>query len=131
YLKENEEEYKTVVLDHVTGFQDLVQKEILGLEEIPVVKNWGLATQQDYGQCVTQCKELLRALLSLNQNVVVIAQEREFNVDSDDKLLKPFVASGLTPSLLGWLNTAVDYICQTYIRPKFKIKKSIKNEGTK
>lgn len=51
-------------------------------------------------------------------NVVIIAQEREFNVESDSELIAPSVGAALTPSLTGWLNPAVDYICQTYIRPK-------------
>jgi len=111
-------QFKTVVLDHATGFQDLVLKEILGLEEIPAQKTWGLASQQQYGQLALQCKEFLRALLGLSSHVVIVAQEREFNTEGTSDLILPSVGSGLTPSLTGWLNTAVDYICQTYIRLK-------------
>jgi hypothetical protein len=50
--------------------------------------------------------------------VVLVAQEREFNVDSDSDLVMPYVASAMTPSCVGWLNPAVDYIAQTRIRPK-------------
>lgn len=124
------DQYETVVLDHVTGFQDLVLKEILGIEEIPVQKGWGLASQQQYGQCTQQCKEILRTLLSLPQNVVIIAQEREFNTDNENtsELLSPVVGAALTPSLVGWLNPACDYICQTFLRPQM-ITKTVKMGG--
>ncbi len=123
--------FKTLILDHATGFQDQVLKELLGLDEIPVQKGWGLASQQQYGQLTQQVKEYLRALLSLDCNVVIIAQEREFNTDSESDLISPFVGAGLTPSLTGWLNTAVDYICQTYIRQKEEVKKTTLHQGKK
>lgn len=122
--QEEEQKFKTLVLDHSTGLQDLVLAEILGLDpdDMPVQKSWGLATQQQYGQCTAQCKEYLRALLGLSCNVVIIAQEREFNTDNEAaEFLAPTVGAALSPSLTGWLNTAVDYICQTYIRQKTEI----------
>jgi energy-coupling factor transporter ATP-binding protein EcfA2 len=116
-------QYGTIVLDHASGYQDLVLRDILGLEEIPAQKSWGLATQQQYGQCAMQVKESLRALLGLNTNVVIIAQEREFKDEGNsDSLVMPTVGAGLTPSIAGWLYTAVDYICNTFIRQKEIIK---------
>ena len=116
-------QYGTIVLDHASGFQDLVLKEILGLDEMPAQKSWGLATQQQYGQCAMQVKEHLRSLLSLSCNVVIIAQERESNTDADSgSLLMPSVGAGLSPSIAGWLYTAVDYICNTFIRQQEVIK---------
>jgi hypothetical protein len=56
-------------------------------------------------------------------NVVIVAQEREFNTEDNNDLLMPFVASALTPSVVGWLNPACDYIGQTFIRQKEVIKK--------
>lgn len=118
------EAYKTVVLDHATGLQDLVLKEILGLDELPAQKTFGMATQQQYGQCTLQTKELLRALLGLSQNVVIVAQEREFNNDTESDLISPTVGAGLSPSLAGWLNQAVDYIVQTFLRQKEEIREA-------
>jgi hypothetical protein len=120
WLKANPDEYSTVVLDHATGLQDLNLKEILKLDQLPAQLSWGLATQQQYGQLALQMKEHLRSLLDLPQNVVIVAQEREFNTESSDSLLMPYVASALSPSIVGWLNPACDYICQTFIRPKFE-----------
>jgi len=116
--------YKTVVLDTATGLQDLILKEILGLEELPVQKSWGMATRDQWSQCALQTKERLRQLLGLDCHVVILAQEREFNVETDaSDLLMPYVASALTPSVTGWLNPACDYICQTFIRPKVGVKR--------
>lgn len=112
--------FKTVVLDHVTGYQDLCLKEILGLQEIPVQKSWGLASQAQYGQCVTQCKEAFRHLLNLNANVVFIGQERTFGEGKESEVIDPTVGVNLMPQLAQWLNPAVDYIGQTCIRPKLR-----------
>lgn len=114
----NSSKFATIVLDHASGLQDLVLKEILGLQELPVQRSWGMAQQQQWGQCTLQCKELLRAILNSCNNVVIVAQEREFNTDSVDGSISPSVGAGLTPSLTGWLNTAADYICQTFIRQR-------------
>lgn len=112
------EKYKTVVLDHASGLQDRVLAELLDMKDIPVQKSWGLASQQQYGQCTAQCKEFFRALLSLPQNVVIIAQEREFNTESETEFIQPSVGAALSPSLTGWLNPACDYVCQTFLRQR-------------
>ncbi|MCK9568793.1 ATP-binding protein [Candidatus Pacearchaeota archaeon] len=119
--------FKTVVLDTASMLQDLILREILGLEELPAQKFWGMATREQYGQCSLQTKERLRALLDLSTkaaiNVVIVAQEREFNTEDTSNLLMPFVASSLTPSVVGWLNPACDYIGQMFIRQKEVIQK--------
>jgi hypothetical protein len=127
-IEEAAPDYATVVLDHVSGLQDYTLKEILGLEELPAQKSWGMATQGDYGTSTTMCKEYLRALLNLKGNVVIVGQERvnglEESVDSD--IIKPTIGVAVTPSLAGWLNPAVDYIFQTFKMPKTrKVKKII------
>lgn len=125
YLKDaGSSEYRTVVLDHASGLQDMTLKEILGLSELPAQKTWGMASQQQYGQSTTMCKEYLRALLGLDCNVVIIAQERTFGDSEGSDVVNPTVGAGLTPSLTGWLNQAVDYIAQTFIRQKEEVKES-------
>jgi phage nucleotide-binding protein len=121
WLKSEDTGYNTVVLDHLTRYQDLILKEILGLSEIPEQKSWGLASQQDYGQCALQFKERISGLLSLKQNVVLVAQERDFNTDQESDILMPYVASSLSPSIVGWLNPACDYICNTFLQGKTAI----------
>jgi len=117
------EEYKTVVLDHVTGFQDKVLAEVLGIEDIPAQKGWGLASQQDYGQMSLQCKQLFRQAFSLSCNVVFVGQDKENNVDSESEILTPYVGIALSPSLAGWLYPAADYVCHTFIRPETELRK--------
>lgn len=115
--------YKTVCQDTAGGLQDLILKEVLNLEEIPVQKTWGLTDRQTWGTIGIQFKERMRELLDLSDlkkmSVVVIAHERNFDDESKDgELLNPVVGAALTKSAATWLNGAVDYICQTFIRDK-------------
>ena len=122
---ESSKGFQTIVLDHVSGLQDLVLKEILGLEEIPAQKGWGLASQQQYGQCTAQCKEYLRAMLNLNCNVVIIGQERTFGGKEDgisSDIIQPTVGVAVVPSLAGWLNPACDFVLQMFKRPRMVTK---------
>jgi hypothetical protein len=125
-----EENFATVVLDHVTGLQDMVLKEVLGLDEIPIQKSWGLATQQQYGTCILRCKELLSALLSVQANVVLVAQEKDFNTDSEGDLIAPAVGAALTPSLCGWANSVCDYIVNTFLRQHEEVRSKNVNGKT-
>ncbi len=120
----------TIVLDHVSGFADLLLKEVLGLDEIPAQKGWGLAAQQQYGQATMQAKEYLRAMLNLACNVVIIGQERVFNAkdEGSSDLLQPTVGVAVSPSLAGWLNPACDYVLQAFKRPRME-EKTVKVGG--
>lgn len=124
--------YKTVVLDHVTSFADLILKDILGLDEIPVSKTFGLAHQQDYGQMTNQGKQIIRSLLSVPANIVVVAQERKDNADAQsDSIIQPFIGAELTPKFAAWLHASFDYVCQTFIRPKTEKMKTVLGKGPK
>lgn len=114
--------YKTIVLDHASGLQDLVLKELLGLDELPVQKSFGLASQQTYGQCTQMVKEYCRAMLNLSCNVVIVAQQRTFGGKDeglDPELIKPTVNAGLVPSMVSWLNSSCDYCVNTFIQAKY------------
>lgn len=117
-----ESEYKTVVLDHGTHLQDLALKETLGLEEIPVQKTWGIASQQQYGQVGIMMKEYLRSLFELPKHVVIVTQEREFGTDLETNLIAPSVGVALSPSVAGWLHSSADYIVETFIRKRKEVK---------
>lgn len=121
-------EFKTVVLDHATHLQDLTLKEVLGLEEVPVQKSWGIATQQQYGQVGIMMKEYLRSLLELQTHVVIVTQEREFGTEGDSELIAPTVGAALSPSIAGWLHSSADYILETFIRRQ-RIVKEVKIGG--
>lgn len=125
-VAEAQRKYRSVGLDTAGGLQDLILKEILGLDEIPVQKTWGIAKQQDWGTCGAQLKERLRMLLNLADSnlldVMVIAHERNFNEEASD-LMTPTVGAALTPSAAGWLNGACDYVCQTFVREEVEFSK--------
>lgn len=132
YAKDSE--YDTVVLDHVTTFQDMVLGEILEIDEIPEQKHWGLATQQEYGQCTAQCKQHLKKFMDLTEygkNAIVIAQERAFDIDEDNELIEPSIGAALSPSLAGWVHHTADYIVQTYIRQRVVTKTTKAMKGKK
>lgn len=112
----------TIVLDHASGLQDLTLKEILGVDQLPAQRRWGDASRQQYGQSTMQCKELLRRMLGLPKcNIVIVAQERSFGDDENADQIAPHVGPGMSPSLAAWLNPAVDYIGNTYIRQKEEV----------
>lgn len=109
--------FKTIGLDHVTGYSDLMLKRILNLEDVPAQMGWGTATQQQYGELGAGLKERLRDLLSLSCNVVINSQERESNTEGDKhEMLMPSVSFALTPSVAGWLGPAVDYLVYSFVR---------------
>ncbi len=114
------EAFKTIVLDHASGFQDLTLREILGVDELPAQKSWGMASQQQYGQSTLMCKGSFRALLSLDCNVIIIAQERVFGDESNSEITAPNIGAALTPAVTSWLNPACDYVVQTFIRAKME-----------
>ncbi len=122
YQRESDH-YKTIVLDGVTKFQDLVMMKVVGLKDAPVQLNWGIASQQDWGVIANEFKEHLRQLLRLAEsgcNIVVLGGERAFNTDAEQELLAPAVMIALTPSCTGWLHEVCDYNVHSFIKRKTK-----------
>jgi hypothetical protein len=128
------DKYKTVALDGAGGLQDMIMKEILGLDDVPVEKSWGMAVREQWQSCGVQTKERLRKLLDLadkyGTHIVIIAHERNFNDEGGSDLIFPTVGASLTPSTAGWLNGACDYLCQTFLREQ-TVKKEVKVAGKK
>lgn len=115
------ERYKTAVLDTAGGFQDLILKEVVGLEDVPVSKTWGLVQQREWGMIGSQFKERMTKLFRLadeeNINIVVIAHERNFTAeDVPADIMLPSIGSALSPGSATWLNGACDFVCQAFIR---------------
>lgn len=117
--------YRSAALDTAGGLQDLLLKEVTGLSEVPLNRNWGIASQQQWGQVTGQTKEYLAKLFAfaddpaLAMNVVVIAHERTFGGSQDEgaaDIVAPVVGASLTPQAARWLDGAVDYLCQTFKR---------------
>jgi len=113
--------FRTLVLDHATGYQDMILKEVCGLTKIPEQKGWGTASQQQYGTISTQFRENLRALLSVAQNVVIVAHQKTFGGEGEGSdVIEASVGAALMPSLTNWTNGAVDYIMQTFKRSEMR-----------
>lgn len=117
--------YQTVVIDHLTGVQDLRLAEILGLDEIPTQKSWGLADRQQYGQRSNNIKDYLRSYIDLvDKKVVFVSQEKALEVNEESELdILPTVGPALSESVLAWLNPASNYIARTFITPKMQTRK--------
>lgn len=127
-------DYATGILDTAGGLQDIILKEILGVNELPIQKGWGTASRDQWATCGMQTKQRLKDFLDLSDvqdmDIVVIAHERNFDADNDSDVIFPTVGSALTPSVAGWLNGACDYIGQTHIREQVETK-PIKIAGVK
>jgi hypothetical protein len=131
------EKYTTLVLDTAGGLQDLITKEVLNLDELPVQKNWGMADKATWGIIGAQVKERLHQLFDVSdryaKNTVVIAHERNFKEDTDgpgSDLLLPAIGAALSPGPAMWLHAKADYVGQTFIRPE-KVKKRVEVAGQK
>lgn len=119
------DKYTTVTLDHVTEFGNCVLSAILGLERLPEQNSWGMAKQEDYQQMGIQVKEYLRELLSLKQNVIIIAQERVYNQRDETATdsIDPYVSAASSPAITSWLAPACDYIIRMYKKRRVEIVK--------
>lgn len=119
--------YQSAGLDTGGGLQDLILKEVLDLDDVPVQRTYGMGTgkfkdgRQMWGVVGMQFKERVVKFLKLAEDclihIVVIAHERNFNdEEKQHELMTPTVGAALTPSVTGWLNGACDFICQTFKR---------------
>jgi len=134
--------YKTVCIDHAGGLQDMILKEILGLDELPIQRTFGMAKRDDWMACSAQTKERLNAHLHLAEthsiNAVVIAHERDFSKKGDEaestasdlERSLPQIGAYVQPAVKDWLDGACDYICQTFIRDKVIYEKSVMDDGS-
>jgi hypothetical protein len=110
------QDFSTLVVDHSSGYQDLICREILGIDELPATRSWGMMTQAQWGQSNRMCIDAFRQLLSTDKHVVIVAQERTSAPEDPNGILPTRVGPALTPGLTGWLRPACDYVCQTFKR---------------
>lgn len=115
-------QYKTIVLDGGTKFQDLVVKKHMGMEDVPVQQTWGMVPQADWNLIGITVKTYLRNLLRLagdGTHVVIVAGERALGEGSDNKtsVQAPRVMAAFTPSITGWVHDVCDFNVSTFKRP--------------
>ncbi len=142
WLKKHPNAYKTVIIDTVSMWQNMVITELVGDKgrKGKAAGDWGSMTQKNWGKVAGVMKEWLvnyRDLAKeLEINVVFIAQDRVFNMSDDendrDDQIAPEVGPALSPAVAKVLNAAVSVIGNTFIRTRKKIKevkgKKIKEE---
>lgn len=146
-IEEGVSKFKTIVLDTITELQNLILMEHLNLEKVPTQLDWGMASQQDWGQIANKTKEAMQRFLNGLEGVnrIILAQQRIFAPKDADEYeseldLAPRIASALTPASAGWLAPQCDYVMQTFQRRKTvtkvvkvgrkKVKKVVPVEGT-
>lgn len=115
--------YKTIVIDHLSGIQDLRIAEILGLEEIPVQKNWGMAGRDEWTERALNMKTYLRRFLDLvEKKVVFVSQELSIEPQegASDLDILPSVGPYLSGSVVEWFNPACNFIVRTFIKQRTK-----------
>lgn len=119
--------YQTHVLDTCTSLQDVILRELMGLEDAPVQLNWGSVSQEFYRDRSEQAKEVMRLYRDLPANTVFIAQEKDHNPPKEErnKLLRglqteSFFAADMGGATVKWMHDACDYIGQLYIAKEVK-----------
>jgi len=132
WLKKNPGNYGTIVIDTITGAQDMALKKVLeGTDKDPdKAGEWGVMTKRQWGQAASLMKSWITNIRSLTDDgveVVFNAQERIFNSEDEadpEEQLAPEVGARLMPSVRDHLNASVHVIGNTFIREKI-IKKKV------
>lgn len=116
-LQEGKLDYETVIIDTVTGMQQMIIADVTGAKES---MKWGSMTRKQFGEVSATMKEMITNYRDLPLNMVFLAQQRVFNIDENDELsddeLPPEIGPAIMPSIATHLNAAVNVIGQTYIR---------------
>lgn len=118
---ERENQFRTVVLDTVTSYQDLILQEIIG-RPVPEQLNWGEISQDQYRDRSSKTKEALRPFLALPCHTVALAQEKDHNPpkESRNRLTRgmqdeSFFSADLGGATVAWLRDACEGILQLHI----------------
>lgn len=136
YLKENPDEYETVVIDTLSQLQELIIKKILlekYKEDDEARSGWGSLSQREWGEVTSVLKMWITHYRNLPMEVVFVAQDRVFEVDESldpEIMLDPEVGPRLAPSVTKHLNASVHSIGNTFIRRRIR-HKEVKRKGSK
>jgi len=127
---------QTVVIDSATSYQDVILKEILGVENMPEQLNWGEVSRDQYRVRSEKTREALRPFLNLDCHVVVTAKQRDHNPPDKEKpamlrgfQAESFIAADLGGATVGWLHDACDCIFHMHaFRETKKVKRKLGGE---
>jgi hypothetical protein len=113
--------FKTVVLDTVTGYQDLILAEILNLPDIPEQLNWGFVSEDEYRKRSEKTRAALRHWIDVPAHVLFLAKEKDHNPPKDrvSKVIRPaqlesFFAADVGGATCNWLHDVCDFVIQLY-----------------
>lgn len=116
-LREGDGGFKTIVLDQISGLQDMALTEIRRKRK---KKSGELFTRKNWGELSGELKEWLQNFRSLSDeyNVVFIAHERAFGGEGEDEEdeIDPNVGARVMPSVGDYVAGACDIIGQCFIR---------------
>jgi len=119
-LKDGNHNFKTVVIDTISGLQDLA---VLDVKEQNGASPDSAVSQRMWGEVGSKMKEWIFNYRDLPMNVVFLAHERVKEPDSEDILdegqLDPEVGPNVIPSVSKTLCAAVKIIGNTYVRQSF------------
>jgi len=122
YLKDHPDEFKSVVIDTITGVQQCAIVKVLEEKNKRTdnAGDWGTMTKREWGDVAAKMKEIITNFRDLGDNVVFVAQDRIFNMDGDDneEILLPEVGPRLSPAVASHMNAAVSVIGNTFIKTK-------------
>lgn len=143
FLARGKHSFKTVVIDTVSGCQDLSMRRLLrdrGVEpEEGKLGNWGTMRKQDWGTIASDLKSIVFNFRSLRREekidaLIFVAHDRinkEDEGSDDEGGITPQVEPRLMPSVVSTLNAAVGVIGHFFIREetkKIKIGNSVKKK---
>lgn len=133
-LARGEDDYKTIVIDGATSLQDVVLRDIMGVEEKPVQMSWGTVQGDEYMRRSEKTREVLWEFLKQKRDVVILAKEKDHNPPKEERTtasgkvmpdMRPkflrgmqqssWVSADLGGATAEWLQDAVDYICRLYV----------------
>lgn len=118
------EPFATVVKDSCTSLQDLILKEILGLDSLPVQLKFGRVSKDQYQDRSARAKEVIQMFRDLPMNTVFLALEKDFGDKewgggmSQKVGLGSHFAADMGEATVKWLINACDYVCQLSVVPE-------------
>lgn len=113
--------YSTLVLDTANVLHVMNLAEVIGTTTIPAMRSWGMATQQQHGQAGVKTITQLRSILAIPKHTIFVSHESGNDGGEPTDIVFPTIGPHLPKSVKIFLNGSVDYVCQTFIRPKVKV----------
>lgn len=131
--------YKTVVIDTITAFQDIILTELMSLAAVPEMLSWGLVSDEQYRQRSEKMRQCLRPFLDLRCHTILVAQEKDHSKNKDrgtSKLMRPmqeesYIAADLGGATVNWVHDSCGYVAQLFQDRKIEIVETKVPQGDK